>query len=48
MKKALGMMALGMGLGAGSVFMYDQYKNGNLARAVNKGAQEISKAVKQK
>ena len=45
MKKAIGMMALGMGMGAGAMFMYEEYKNGNLARAVNKGANEISKAV---
>ncbi len=45
MKKLVGMLALGMGMGAGAVFMYDQYKNGNLTRAVNKGANEISKAV---
>ena len=45
MKKAVGMMALGMGFGAGAVFMYDQYRNGNLAKAVNKGTKEISKAV---
>ena len=46
MKKAIGMMALGMGMGAGAVFMYDQYKNGNLAKAVDKSANEISKVVK--
>ena len=45
MKKAMGMMALGMGVGAGAMFMYDQYKNGNMARVVNKGANEISKVV---
>jgi len=45
MKKAIGMMALGMGMGAGAVFMYDQYRTGNLAKAVNKGAKEISKAL---
>lgn len=47
MKKAIGMMALGMGIGASSMFMYDQYKSGKLTKAVNKGAKEISKAVKQ-
>ena len=45
MKKALGMMALGMGMGAGAVFMYDQISNGNAAKAINKGAKEITKAV---
>lgn len=45
MKKAMSMMALGMGVGAGAMFMYDQYRNGNLTKAVSKGANEISKAV---
>ena len=46
MKKAIGMMALGMGFGASAMFMYDQYKSGNLIKAVDKGAKEISKAVR--
>ena len=46
MKKAISMMALGMGIGVSSMFLYDQYKNGNLTRAVNNGAKEITKAVK--
>jgi hypothetical protein len=45
MKKAIGMMALGVGMGAGAVFMYDQISNGNASKAINKGAKEISKAV---
>ena len=45
MKKAIGMMALGMGMGAGAMFMYEEYKNGSLARVVSRGANEISKAV---
>lgn len=45
MKKAIGMMALGMGMGAGAVIMYDQFMNGNASKAINKGAKEISKAV---
>ena len=28
MKKTLGMMVLGAGMGAGAVYMYDQYKSG--------------------
>lgn len=45
MKKSIGMMALGLGMGAGAVFMYDQIMNGNASKAINKGAKEISKAV---
>jgi hypothetical protein len=46
MKKAIGMMALGMGFGASAMFLYDQYKSGSLTKAVNNGAREITKAVK--
>ena len=46
MKRAIGMMALGMGIGVSSMFLYDQYKSGKLTKAVNNGAKEISKAVK--
>ena len=35
MKKALSMMALGIGVGAGAVAMYDQYKSGNLEQLQN-------------
>lgn len=45
MKKTVGMMALGIGMGAGAMFMYEQYKNGNLANAVEKGSKELTKAV---
>lgn len=45
MKKTIGMMALGIGMGAGAMFMYEQYKNGNLANAVEKGSKELTKAV---
>ena len=43
MKKAIGMMALGAGFGAGMMFMVDQYRNGNLTKAVRKGTKEIEK-----
>lgn len=46
MKKAIGMMALGMGFGASAMFLYDQYKSGSLTKAVSNGAKEITKAVK--
>jgi len=41
MKKALGMMAIGMGMGAGAVIMYDQYKSGNLQKIVNKAEKKM-------
>ena len=45
MKRAIGMMALGMGFGASAMFLYDQYKSGELEKTVDRGAKEISKAV---
>ena len=45
MKKAIGMMALGMGMGAGAMLMYDQYKNGTISKVVNKGAKELNKVL---
>lgn len=41
MKKTIGMMALGAGLGAGMMYMAN--KNGSLSKAVNKGTKEITK-----
>lgn len=45
MKKALGMMVLGMGMGAGAVAMYDQYKSGNLGKLVNKAEKKVDKML---
>ena len=45
MKKALGMMAVGMGMGAGAVIMYDQYKSGNLQKFVNKAEKKMDKML---
>ena len=45
MKKALGMMAIGMGMGAGAIFMYDQYKAGNLQKFVNKAGKKMDKML---
>ena len=45
MKKALGMMALGMGVGAGAVALYDQYKSGNLQRLMNKAEKKVDKML---
>ena len=45
MKKALGMMAIGMGMGAGAVIMYDQYKSGNLQKMVKKTGKEVTKML---
>lgn len=48
MKKTLGMMVLGAGMGAASVFMYDQYKSGNLdkfAKKVSKAGRDVSKMI---
>ena len=45
MKKALGMMAIGMGMGAGAVIMYDQYKSGNLQKIVNKAENKMDKML---
>ena len=45
MKKALGMMAVGMGMGAGAVIMYDQYKAGNLQKLVNKAEKKMDKML---
>jgi hypothetical protein len=45
MKKALGMMALGMGVGAGAVALYDQYKSGNLQKLVNKAEKKVDKML---
>lgn len=46
MKKAIGMMALGMGMGAGMMYMYNEFQNGNLTKTVNKGVKEVKKAAK--
>ena len=45
MKKALGMMALGMGMGAGAYALYDQYKSGNLKKMVNKAEKKVDKML---
>ena len=45
MKKTLGMMALGMGMGAAGMFMYDQYKSGNLQKLVNKAENKVDKML---
>ena len=45
MKKAIGMMALGAGFGAGMMYVVDKYRNGDLSKSVDKGAKEITKAV---
>lgn len=45
MKKALGMMALGIGVGAGAYAMYDQYKSGNLSKMIKKAEKGVNKMV---
>lgn len=48
MKKTLGMMVLGAGIGAGAVAMYDQYKSGNLSKMVKKvgkAGKDITKMI---
>lgn len=45
MKKTLGMMVLGAGMGAGAMYMYDQYKSGNLPKMVKKAGKEVSKML---
>ena len=45
MKKALGMMAVGMGMGAGAVIMYDSYKSGNLHKMVNKAEKKMDQML---
>lgn len=45
MKKALGMMVLGIGVGAGAVAIYDQYKAGNLDKFIKKTGKEVSKML---
>ena len=45
MKKTLGMMAIGMGMGAGAVIMYDSYKSGNLQKMVNKAEKKMDKML---
>lgn len=45
MKKALSMMVLGIGVGAGAVAMYDQYKSGNLGKAIKKTGKEVTKML---
>lgn len=45
MKKALGMMVLGIGVGAASYAMYDQYKSGNLQKFVKKTSKEVDKML---
>ncbi len=49
MKKSLGFLALGTGIGAGVMFAAMEYKNGNLSNIMDKGAKElkdISKKIK--
>ena len=41
--KKIGMMALGAGIGAGAMFMIEQYRNGNLSKTMEKGAKAINK-----
>ncbi len=45
MKKALSMMVLGIGMGAGAVAMYDQYKSGNLGKTLKKTGKEVTKML---
>lgn len=46
MKKTLAVMALGMGVGAaGSYVMYNQYKNGNLSKLLNKVEKKASDMI---
>lgn len=45
MKKALSMMVLGASMGAGAVFMYDQYKSGKLGKMVSKAGKEVTKML---
>lgn len=45
MKKTLGMMALGMGMGVGAKIMYDSYKSGNLQKIVNKAEKKMDKML---
>ncbi len=45
MKKTLGMMALGMGIGAGMVAMYGEYKSGNLDKTVKKAGKQVTKML---
>ena len=48
MKKTIGMMVRGGGMGAASVYMYDQYKSGNLnkiAKKVSKAGRDVSKMI---
>ena len=44
-KKAIGMMALGMGMGAGMVAMYNEVKSGELTKTVKKAGKEVSKMI---
>ena len=39
--KTVGMMVLGAGIGAGTMFMIDQYKAGNLSKTMEKGAKAL-------
>ena len=41
MKKSIEMMALGMGMGAGIMYMAN--KNGAVTKAINKGTKEVKK-----
>lgn len=46
MKKTLAVMAFGMGVGAaGSYLMYNQYKNGNLGKLLNKVEKKASDMI---
>ena len=45
MKKTLGMMALGMGMGAAGMFVFDKYKSGDLQKMVKKTEKKIDQMM---
>ena len=45
MKQAFGMLILGMGMGAGAMFAYDQYKSGNLQKFAKKAEKKVDKML---
>ena len=45
MKQALSMMVIGMGMGAGAVIAYDQYKSGNLQKFVKNTEKKVDKML---